>query len=141
MANALTFFLLVLIAFNSIIKSAVCISCFQCNSTDINDQFRCTETMEDSYGLRPQPCTSVYNAAYCVTLIGRHSGGLGVTRYCSAHNLGNYCQYFKLPGDVLEYRTCIYTCDSDGCNGPSELKLSKYLKSLSIYQWFKNLSP
>lgn len=68
-------------------------------------------------------------------------GGLGVTRYCSAYDLGNYCQYFKLPGDVLEYRTCVYTCDSDACNGPSELKLSTYLKSLSIYQWFKNLSP
>jgi len=53
--------------------SAVSISCYQCNSTDINDQFRCTEFM-DTYGLDPQPCTSVYNAAYCVKLIGRYEG-------------------------------------------------------------------
>lgn len=67
-------------------------------------------------------------------------GGLGVKRFCSSHNLGNYCNYLKRPGDEKEYRSCIYTCDSDGCNGPGELKLSKYLKSLSIYRWFKNLS-
>ncbi|XP_060858343.1 U-scoloptoxin(05)-Cw1a-like [Metopolophium dirhodum] len=140
MVNPNTFFLLVLIAFISTIRTAVCISCFQCNSTDINHQFLCTENMEDSDSLRPQPCTSINDAAYCVTQIGLHRGGLGVTRYCSSHNLGNYCKYLKRPGDVVEYRTCIYTCDSDGCNGPRELKLFRYLKNLSIIQWFRNLS-
>ncbi|XP_022173329.1 uncharacterized protein LOC111035845 [Myzus persicae] len=140
MFNTNTFFLLALIAFISTIRSAKSILCYQCNSTDINAQFLCTENMEDTDKLRPQPCSSVYNAAYCVTLIGRHRGGLGVTRYCSAYNLGNYCNYFKRPGDVMEYRTCVYTCESDGCNGPSVPKLSKYLKSLPIYQWLKNLS-
>jgi len=53
---------------------AVSISCFQCNSTDIDHQFLCTENMEDSDSLRPQPCTSINDAAYCVTLIGLHSG-------------------------------------------------------------------
>jgi len=67
-------------------------------------------------------------------------GGLGVRRYCSAHNLGNYCDYSKRPGDVKEYRTCIYTCAASGCNGPSELKLHKYIKTLAIYRLFKNLS-
>ncbi|KAF0750317.1 Uncharacterized protein FWK35_00015004 [Aphis craccivora] len=138
MVNTNTFFLLVLIAFISTIKNAVSISCYQCNSTDINDQFRCTEFM-DTYGLDPQPCTSVYNAAYCVKLIGRYEGGLGVTRYCSSHNLGNYCNYVQRPGDVLEYRTCVYTCDSDGCNGSSQVKLFGYLIGLSFLPWFINL--
>lgn len=97
MVNSNTFFLLVLIAFISTIRSgkyytlyilrrglnntnnfylccsAVSISCYQCNSTDIENQFRCTEFM-DTYGLEPKPCTSVYNAAYCVKLVGRYEG-------------------------------------------------------------------
>eukprot|EP00102_Acyrthosiphon_pisum_P024240 XP_016661450.1 PREDICTED: uncharacterized protein LOC107884258 isoform X2 [Acyrthosiphon pisum] len=69
--------------------------------------------MDDSDSLCPQPCTSINDAADCVTLIGLPGGGLRVTRYYSSHNSGNYCKYFKRPSDVVEYQTCVYTCDSD----------------------------
>lgn len=54
---------------------AVSISCYQCNSTDIENQFQCVENM-DTYGLDAKPCTDVYNAAFCVKLIGRYEGAL-----------------------------------------------------------------
>ncbi|XP_060855071.1 U-scoloptoxin(05)-Sm1a-like [Metopolophium dirhodum] len=139
MVNANNLFVLLLIAFICTIRSAGSISCYQCNSTDIKYQFQCTETMDNIGDLRPTPCTNLYNAAYCVTHIGFHNGGHGVRRYCSSHNLGNYCNYFKPPGDEKDYETCIYTCAASGCNGPGELKLVKYIKSLPIYRWFKNL--
>lgn len=139
--------------------SVASISCYQCNSTDIEDQFRCNEFM-DTYGLEPQPCTDVYNAAYCVKLSGRYegvlwswmlaslvelcscnfnflAGGLGVKRYCSSHDLGNYCNYVKQPGDKMEYRTCVYTCDSDGCNGSNQVKLFGYLIGVSLFPLFR----
>lgn len=138
---------------NRICCLAESISCYQCNSTDIYDQFRCTEFM-DTYDLTPQPCTDVYKASYCIKLIGRYerkcvhprfvhnrtgmirvfifSGGLGVKRYCSSHDLGNYCNYVKQPGDVLEYRTCVYTCNSDGCNGSSRTMVFGYLMGISF---------
>ncbi|XP_025409757.1 uncharacterized protein LOC112683103 [Sipha flava] len=126
----------VLIVIISTLKSATSLSCYQCNSTDIHNQFQCTETM-DTYGLEPQPCTNVYNAAFCVKLIGRFERGLGVKRYCSSHDLGNYCNYVRQPGDKLEYRTCVYTCDSDGCNGSSQVKLYGYLIVISLFPMLK----
>lgn len=67
------------------------------------------------------------------------TGGLGVKRYCSSHNLGNYCNYVKQPGDTLEYRTCVYTCDSDGCNSAIKIKLHGYyligISFLSLCRW------
>lgn len=137
------------------------ISCYQCNSTDTENQFQCTEFM-DTYGLSAHPCTDVYSAAYCIKLVGRYEGvlliyytstityvesikfkffifigGLGVKRYCSSHDLGNYCNYVKQPGDKMEYRTCVYTCDSDGCNGSSQLKLFGYLSGISFLPLFR----
>lgn len=114
----------------------------------------------DTYGLSAQPCTDVYNAAYCIKLIGRYegaflyldiyvvpirftfynfcfTGGLGAKRYCSSHDLGNYCNYVKQPGDKLEYRTCVYTCDSDGCNSSSQIKLFGYLIVISFLPLFR----
>lgn len=64
-------------------------------------------------------------------------GGLGVKRYCSSHDLGNYCNYVKQPGDTMEYRTCVYTCDTDGCNGSSQVKLFAYLIVISLFPLFK----
>ena len=66
-------------------------------------------------------------------------GGLGVTRYCSSHNLGNYCNYVQRPGDVLEYRTCVYTCDSDGCNSSKQVKLFGYLIGIPFLPLLRNL--
>lgn len=44
------------------------------------------------------------------------TGGIGAKRFCSSLDLGNYCNYVSQPGDLLNYRTCIYTCKGDGCN-------------------------
>lgn len=66
-------------------------------------------------------------------------GGLGVKRYCSSHDLGNYCDYVQQPGDTLEYRTCVYTCDSDDCNGSNQVKLFGLLIGISfipLFRWF-----
>lgn len=60
------------------------------------------------------------------------TGGLGTKRYCSSHDLGDYCNYVKQPGDKLEYRTCVYTCNSDGCNGSNHLTLTGYLLGVSL---------
>lgn len=43
-------------------------------------------------------------------------GGIGAKRFCSSLDLGNYCNYVQQPGDILTYRTCVYTCRGDGCN-------------------------
>lgn len=57
-------------------------------------------------------------------------------RYCASHDLGNYCEYVQQPGDVREYRTCVYTCDSDGCNGSNQVKLFGYLIGISVLPLF-----
>lgn len=49
-------------------------------------------------------------------------GGIGAKRYCSSKHLGNYCDFVQNVGDQREYRSCIFTCSSDGCNGSSALK-------------------
>lgn len=51
---------------------------------------------------RPCPCS--------------HAGGIGAKRFCSSKDLGNYCNYVTAKGDVMEYRSCIFTCGTDGCN-------------------------
>lgn len=58
-------------------------------------------------------------------------GGIGATRYCSSRDLGNYCDYVRNRGDQMEYRSCIFTCDSDGCNGGSGNKISTLLIMLT----------
>jgi hypothetical protein len=57
------------------------------------------------------------------------SGGLGTKRFCSSLDLGNYCNYIKQPGDQLEYRSCVFTCSTDGCN-LADSKRPDYLVTL-----------
>ena len=47
-------------------------------------------------------------------------GQSGVKRFCSERYLDNYCTYVQRPGDSTEYRSCVYTCEGDGCNGSAE---------------------
>lgn len=51
------------------------------------------------------------------------TGGIGAKRFCSSKDLGNYCNYVENKGDRMEYRSCIYTCDTDGCNHSSQIRL------------------
>uniref|UniRef100_A0A1Q3FPR3 Putative conserved secreted protein n=1 Tax=Culex tarsalis TaxID=7177 RepID=A0A1Q3FPR3_CULTA len=100
-------------------KSATAIECYVCNATDSSTPFQCSEWFErfDTPDIKPQDCSNVYGAKYCIKHIGRFEGGIGAKRYCSSRDLGNYCNYVRNPGDQIEYRSCIYTCDTDGCNG------------------------
>nr|CAD7461617.1 unnamed protein product [Timema tahoe] len=52
----------------------------------------------------------------CYSNVDSIDCGLGTKRFCSSLDLGNYCNYIKQPGDELEYRSCVFTCSTDGCN-------------------------
>ncbi|XP_075238317.1 glycosylphosphatidylinositol anchored membrane protein boudin isoform X1 [Lycorma delicatula] len=98
------------------------IECYQCSSRDHTNPFQCNEYMTDDKDITPQPCDNVYDASYCIKQTGRFEGGLGTKRFCSSLDLGNYCNDIQQPGDELEYRSCVYTCSSDGCNDGVSLK-------------------
>ncbi|XP_023943557.2 U-scoloptoxin(05)-Er1a [Bicyclus anynana] len=108
------------------------IDCYQCNSSSTME---CGDGLMNLDGgiLTPTPCSHVYNAQYCI----KQTGGIGTKRFCSSLDLGNYCNYVQQPGDVLEYRTCIYTCSTDGCNGASTLKISAvyFILILFVSKW------
>ncbi|KZC08975.1 hypothetical protein WN55_11438 [Dufourea novaeangliae] len=72
--------------------------------------------------LQPSNCSHVYDARYCIKSVGRYGGGIGTKRFCSAVDLGNYCDYVNQQGDKLTYRTCIFTCSGDGCNPATTFK-------------------
>ncbi|XP_057338339.1 cytosolic carboxypeptidase-like protein 5 isoform X2 [Microplitis mediator] len=51
------------------------------------------------------------------------TGGVGTKRMCSSVDYGNTCNFdLAQPGDTLAYRTCVYTCSTDGCN-PATMNL------------------
>lgn len=53
------------------------------------------------------------------------TGGIGAKRFCSSKDLGNYCNYVMNKGDRMEYRSCIYTCSTDGCNHSTTMMISR----------------
>ncbi|XP_014276557.1 UPAR/Ly6 domain-containing protein bou [Halyomorpha halys] len=108
----------------ALVHSGNCILCYQCNSTDLDNPFQCRESLTSDIDIEPKPCDEVYNAAYCIKHTGRFEGGVGTRRYCSSVDMGNYCNYIKQPGDTKEYRSCVFTCDSDGCNGAPDKQFS-----------------
>ncbi|CAH0725214.1 unnamed protein product, partial [Brenthis ino] len=95
------------------------IECYQCNTSTT---LECSDGFLSLDGtlLRSASCDHVYGAQYCIKM----TGGIGTKRYCSSLDLGNQCNYVQQPGDKLEYRTCIYTCNTDGCNGASSIHIS-----------------
>ncbi|XP_070163703.1 UPAR/Ly6 domain-containing protein bou isoform X2 [Polyergus mexicanus] len=92
---------------------AITLDCYQCAS---EDEWKCMDSGLVKNALMPTNCSHVYDARYCVKSIGRFGGGIGTKRFCSAVDMGNYCDYVKQPGDKLTYRTCVYTCTGHGCN-------------------------
>nr|XP_018903497.1 PREDICTED: omega-scoloptoxin-Ssm1a-like isoform X1 [Bemisia tabaci] len=101
-------------------RNAKCIECYQCDSgmADASDCNYLTD--KSSPDLKSKSCSSIPNAKFCVKKVAQ--GGLGTKRFCSALDMGNYCNYVKQPGVDREYRSCVYTCDSDGCNSAHLLK-------------------
>ncbi|XP_043260591.1 uncharacterized protein LOC122402089 isoform X1 [Colletes gigas] len=100
---------------------ATSLDCYQCTS---QEELTCGDDKLVINSLIPTNCSHVYNARHCIKSVGLYGGGIGTKRFCSALDLGNYCDYVKRQGDKLTYRTCIFTCTGDGCNpaatsGPS----------------------
>ncbi|XP_016938889.2 UPAR/Ly6 domain-containing protein bou [Drosophila suzukii] len=101
------------------------IECYVCDTSDTEHPFQCGEWFEryDEPDIQPQNCSSVHGAQFCVKHVGRFEGGIGAKRFCSSKDMGNYCDYVRNKGDRMDYRSCIYTCDTDGCNAAGRLEL------------------
>ncbi|XP_012222479.1 UPAR/Ly6 domain-containing protein bou isoform X1 [Linepithema humile] len=119
----------ILLVFSLLIETGYSIRCYRCNSTSTTYPFQCNEFLKSDVDLQPESCNDVYGAQYCVKHIGRFEGGIGTKRFCSSAHLGNYCDYVKQPGDKLTYRTCVYTCSTDGCNS------AKSFVPSTVYTW------
>ncbi|UYV77986.1 hypothetical protein LAZ67_15003103 [Cordylochernes scorpioides] len=93
------------------------IRCYRCAS--VTDP-HCTERFDplSVRHLQPEDCNDVFEARYCVKTTGifQGTGVIGTSRFCSSRHHGNYCEYVRRPGDPREYRSCVYTCNRDGCN-------------------------
>lgn len=104
--------------------TALAINCYVCDASDTKTPFQCGEWFErfDDPDIQPQNCSNVHDAKFCIKHIGRYEGGIGAKRFCSSKDLGNYCDYVKNKGDRMDYRSCIYTCSTDGCNKAGSLR-------------------
>ncbi|XP_073993577.1 glycosylphosphatidylinositol anchored membrane protein boudin isoform X2 [Rhodnius prolixus] len=103
------------------VNAIYCYQCFAPNDTD------CTDVMiSEREGSRvlPASCDHIFEARYCIKSTGEYAGGVGTRRYCSSVDMGNYCNYIKQPGDEREYRSCTFTCSTDGCNAGIVKQLS-----------------
>ncbi|KAL0882342.1 hypothetical protein ABMA27_000850 [Loxostege sticticalis] len=121
---ALIYFILSAVA----LQSGLAIDCYQCNSSSTME---CGDGLMNLDGgvLKPTSCGHVYDAQYCI----KQTGGISTKRFCSSLDLGNYCNYVQQVGDKLEYRTCIYTCGSDGCNGASSLAVPALIITITLF--------
>jgi len=101
---------------SSLVSVAKGIICYECNSST---NFTCTEYWDpgaDVVNQYKSNCAHVFEASYCVKMTGVFEGKLGTKRFCSSRNWGNYCEYIKRPGDVQEYRSCVFSCTTSSCN-------------------------
>ncbi|KAF8783380.1 hypothetical protein HNY73_013545 [Argiope bruennichi] len=116
---------------NAIIHETSAIYCYQCNS---NEETYCSEVFNrDGLTLEPTVCDGIHEAKYCIKATGMYEGTIGTRRFCSSRHHGNYCEYVRRPGDEREYRSCVYTCSSDGCNIAGSISGSKILILLSLF--------
>jgi len=113
-------FTIILMAF--FLPSSQAIQCFECDSSK---NFSCTEYWDPTLSVVQDlvsDCSHVFEAEYCIKMTGIFEGKLGTKRFCSSRDWGHYCEYIKRPGDIQEYRSCIYSCTSSYCNGsPSSI--------------------
>merc|ERR1711983_683746 len=86
--------------------------------------------VESSLGINCYSCDSssdfshVNDAKYCVKMTGIFDGKLGTKRFCSSRDRGDYCEYIQRPGDPREYRSCVFTCSTHGCNSATKYLLN-----------------
>lgn len=133
MANSINKFIPVALFCFGLLKTVNCINCYQCSGTDATNPFECNEFLDNDIDMVPTDCTTIHDAKYCIKHVGRNEGGISTKRFCSSLDLGNYCNYVREPGDKLEYRTCIYTCGSDGCNTASSKRVSTLYLLFSFF--------
>ncbi|XP_020299648.1 uncharacterized protein LOC109863664 isoform X2 [Pseudomyrmex gracilis] len=126
MASTKCYFVFVIILL--LLERAMNLECYQCSS---EDEWKCMNNDLVETSLVPTNCDHIHEARYCVKTIGRYGGGIGTKRFCSSAHMGNYCDYVKQPGDKLMYRTCVFTCSSDGCN-PATYLQPNFLYTLLI---------
>ncbi|GAB0098304.1 U-scoloptoxin(05)-Sm1a [Sergentomyia squamirostris] len=121
------------LTFLAIFRTVSSIRCFVCNATDTSSPFQCGELFEryDTPDIEPSDCSDVHGAQYCIKHIGRFEGGIGAKRFCSSKDLGNYCNYVQNVGDKMEYRSCIFTCSTDGCNLSTSLTSSHLMIAIA----------
>lgn len=126
----------------SLLPGAAAIECYVCDASDTQNPFQCGEWFErfDQPDLQPQNCSSVHGATFCVKHVGRFEGGIGAKRFCSSKDLGNYCDYVRNKGDRMDYRSCIYTCDTDGCNSSNTLSPSSRWGVAALLLWLTSLA-
>ncbi|GIY62018.1 protein quiver [Caerostris darwini] len=99
-----------------LIVPAFCLECYRCNSTGNLD---CLEKFMYPNPLRPESCSDVFEAQYCIKTTGIYDGVVGTRRFCSSRDLGNFCEFIFHKGEQREYKGCVYTCATDGCNTAS----------------------
>lgn len=98
--------------------------CFQCDSS--KDEY-CPETW-DRTDIEPESCDHIDYPAFCVKTTGIFGAIVGTRRFCSSRNMDNACLEVNIPQDPRIYYSCIYTCNSDGCNAaPPRLHSHAYL--------------
>ncbi|GIX98827.1 protein quiver [Caerostris darwini] len=125
-----TLFVISLFLLISVIHKSLAIYCYQCNS---NEETYCSEVFNrDGLTLEPTQCDGIHEAKFCIKATGMYEGTIGTRRFCSSRHHGNYCEYVRRPGDEREYRSCVYTCSSDSCNGAGNIPKSKILMFTSF---------
>jgi len=112
----------------SLISLVDSLNCYQCDSSE---DIRCSEELT-SRDLRALPCDTLSEPRFCVKMTGIFGGNLGAKRFCSERFLDNYCTYVQRPGDQREYRSCVYTCTGDGCNGSTNLSAAHWMLLVSL---------
>lgn len=88
------------------------LKCYQCDSS--KDEY-CPETWDRS-DIEPQECEHVDYAAFCVKTTGIYGAIVGTRRFCSSRHMDNSCNEVNFPQDPRIYYSCLYTCNTDGCN-------------------------
>jgi len=97
----------------------VALNCYQCDSnTEADCQEFFDHAHQNSLTIKPTQC-SVDASKFCIKTTGVWGGIVGTRRFCSSRDMFNQCQYVQYPDHNRIYRACIYTCNTDECNGAS----------------------
>lgn len=108
----------------SLIGLSQALYCYNCESST---DFTCSEFWDPTEDVNEKyysDCEDVHDSKYCVKMTGVYDGKLGTKRFCSSRDWGSYCEYIKRPGDPREYRSCVFTCTTHGCNGANAISNS-----------------